>query len=171
MVNKTKTDKTNGIEKLYEKMASWLDDVKQHEFVNIVELIEKAKQVAVAAESLPEEKVTQFVQNLTYDLKEFYQLNQNQASHSIYLGILNETLWRALAKVTDQSQVEWAELCEDFDHDGEYNCGDVIGFGELECKNCHKTLSISHVSVVSECMHCQGTQFTRMPYHQAIESS
>ncbi len=152
------------IEKIYDKLELWLSDVTSHELTNVIEVVEQTKKYALAAEALSEEKVSQFIQNFRYDLKEFYQLNQKQAQHSLYLGLINETFWQNLAKVTDQSQVEWAELCDDFEHQGDYRCGDIIGFGELKCNNCQQTMAISHLTTVSECLHCGGSEFTRLAY-------
>ncbi|WP_440875496.1 zinc ribbon-containing protein [Thalassotalea sp. PLHSN55] len=154
----------NAIENIYGKLSEWLSDVQAHELTSVVELVEKTKQYAKAAEALPEEKVKQFIDNFNYDLNQFYQLNQQQAEHSLYLGVLNETFWQLLAKMTDKSQVEWAELSEDFAHKGHYQCGDIIGFGDLKCDQCEQSVAISHLTTVSECIHCGGTAFTRLPY-------
>lgn len=156
MKNKTKTSST-----IYEQLTSWINDIKQHELTNIVTLVEKAKEIFVAAESLPEEKVKQFVDNFKYDLHEFYQQYQAEAKHSIYLGLLNETFWTTLAQVTDKSQVEWAELEDDFNHQGLYRSGDFIGFGEIICQQCHQTMSISHLTKISDCFNCGGKEFIR----------
>ena len=62
----------------YDQLIEWFDDIKQHEITGIVDVVEKAKAIVIAAESLPEEKVKQFVENFKYDLKEFYQQYQSQ---------------------------------------------------------------------------------------------
>lgn len=155
------TDKVGGIERLYEKMSQWFTDVKEHEITKIVEVVATAKALLVAAESLPEERVRQFIDNFKYDLQEFYQQNQSQAQHSVYLGLLNEEFWDTLAQMTDRSQVEWTELCDDLEHQGVYHSGDVIGFGILECQQCHENLTISHLSEVDDCLACGGKSFVR----------
>ena len=152
-------------ERAYENIANWLVDIKEHELTSIVELVEQAKRYLLAAEGLSEQKISQFADNLRFDLKEFYQLNQKQASESVYLSLMNETFWRALAKVTDQSQVEWAELCEDFDHDGIYHQGDYIGFGDLECLSCHHRIAVTHFTEISACFQCNHDKFKRHSYH------
>jgi len=154
------TDKEVGSD-FYHRMSQWLTDVKQHELTKIVELVEHAKVVLQAAEAIPEEKVKQFIANFQYDLHEFYKQNQKQAKHSIYLGLMNESFWALMANITDKSQVEWAELCEDFDHKGDYQTGDLIGFGVVECKKCHKTLQINHLSELGDCLHCGHQHFFR----------
>jgi len=150
-----------GLIDFYQAMATWLTDVKKHEVTQIVELVEQAKVILKVAESIPEEKIAQFIHNFIYDLHEFYQQNQEQAKHSIYLGLMNESFWAILVNITDKSQVEWAELCEDFQRDGEYKKGDTIGFGQLCCRNCQKTRLISHLSIVDECLHCGHEHFIR----------
>lgn len=145
----------------YHRLSQWLTDVKQHEVTHVVELVEHAKVVLKAAEALPEEKVQQFIENFKYDLHEFHRQNQEQIKHSIYLGLMAESFWAVMANITDKSQVEWAELCEDFEHDGDYQVGDAIGFGIIECKQCHHTLLINHLSEISECLHCGHGHFIR----------
>lgn len=147
----------------YKKLALWLDDINQHEITNIVELVAQAKKYAGAAESLSEHKLQQFIDSFRYDLHEFYQQNQAQLQHSIYLTLLNEVLWGKLAQLTDKSQVEWSELLTDLQHQGKYYSGDMIGFGELQCLQCQNKLMIVHLSEVTSCIHCQGREFIRLP--------
>jgi len=147
----------------YQKLSDWLDEMKEIQKPRVNELIKQAKLYAKTAEGMTEEKLNQFLNNLKYDLYDFYQQNQAEIKHSTYLGLLNETLWRNLAQLTDKSQVEWAELLEDFEHDGIYHVGDIIGFGELVCQQCDEKLHIVHVSEVSACIKCGGDSFTRLP--------
>ena len=148
---------------IYQKLNGWLSEIKEEQKPHINEFIKQAKLYANAAETMSEEKLHQFTENLKYDLHDFYQLNREQAKHSVYLGLLNEALWDQLAKLTDKSQVEWAELVDDFNHDGLYQTGDFIGFGELQCEECDETLTIIHFSEVGECAHCGSSSFVRLP--------
>ncbi|MBU2871086.1 zinc ribbon-containing protein [Colwellia sp. E2M01] len=148
---------------VYKKLNNWLVEMKIQQKPNIDEFIKQAKLYAGAIESMSEEKLQQFTANLKYDLHDFYQLNKNQAEHSVYLGLLNEALWENLAKLTDKSQVEWAELVDDFDHDGVYKSGDFIGFGELQCEQCDAKISITHFSEINDCAHCGSSDFIRQP--------
>ena len=55
-------------------------------------------------------------------------------------------------------------LLEDFfQHQGKYHSGDFIGFGLLECSNCHHKTEISHYSEVIDCSECGGKNFIRLP--------
>ena len=154
-------NKPQEISHFYQNITNWIKDTKAHEITKMVVLVERAKAYLVAAESIPEENIKQFIDSFVYDLREFYQQNQAQAQSSLYLGLMNENLWQLLASMTDKSQVEWSELMDDFQHDGIYYLGDYIGFGELECQSCHQSLTITHLSKVSACIHCDGTQFIR----------
>lgn len=145
----------------YSRLSSWLTDVKRNEITHIVELVEHAKTVALAAEQIPEEKLQQFISNFIFDLREFYLQNQQQMQHSIYLDLMSESFWAVMANITDKSQVEWAELTDDFKHDGLYQTGDMIGFGQLECTQCKKTLLISHLSEIGDCLYCGHHYFFR----------
>lgn len=148
---------------VYQDLSNWLDEMKTIQKPKVTELVKRAKLYVEAAENMSEEKVNQFTDNLKHDLHDFYQQNQSQAKHSIYLGLLNETLWSNLAQLTDKSQVEWAELVEDFEHDGIYKTGDIIGFGELVCQQCDAKIHIMHVSEVAPCAECGGESFIRLP--------
>lgn len=150
-------------ENIYQRLHSWLTDVNDHEVKQLVEVVEEAKSLALAAESLSEERVTQFVANFKYDIQEFFQHWRETSDNSVYLGLLNETWWDTLAKAADKTQIEWAELPEDFAHDGVYKSGDVIGFGVLECCECHHQLTVSHFSEVPECSECGHQEFNRLP--------
>jgi len=157
------TEKKEYLMEVYQNLSDWLDEMKAIQKPRVSELIKQAKLYAKAAEDMSEEKLNQFSSNLKYDLYDFYKQNQSEIKHSTYLGLLNETLWRNLAQLTDKSQVEWAELVEDFEHDGIYKVGDIIGFGELVCLQCNEKLHIMHVSEVSACIKCGGESFTRLP--------
>ena len=148
---------------IYQDLSNWLDEMKELQKPRITELVKQAKLYAKAAGNMSEEKVNQFTDNLKHDLHDFYKQNQSQAQHSIYLGLLNETLWSNLAKLTDKSQVEWAELVDDFEHDGVYKIGDIIGFGELVCQQCDEKIHITHASEVIACVECGGGSYTRLP--------
>lgn len=156
-------DKENSrFQDVYDKLVVWIEDTKAHELSSVVAFVEQAKTVLLAAEQIPEQQFTQFISNLKYDLAEFYQQHQAQAKHSVYLELLSETLWLSLAQMTDKSQVEWAELLEDFQHDGEYATGDHIGFGELECQTCKHRVIYSHANTITDCIKCNSNKFTRL---------
>lgn len=157
------TNQKDYLMEIYRDLSNWLDEMTDIQKPKVVELLKQAKLYAKAAEDMSEEKVNQFTENLKYDLHDFYLQNQSEVKNSTYLGLLNETLWLNLAQLTDKSQVEWAELVEDFEHDGLYNKGDFIGFGELVCQQCNDKQHIMHFSKVTECTKCGGTSFTRLP--------
>jgi len=157
------TNKKEYLMEVYQDLSNWLDEMKTIQKPKISELVKRVKLYVEAAENMSEDKVNQFADNLKHDLHDFYQQNQSQAKHSIYLGLLNETLWSNLAQLTDKSQVEWAELVEDFEHDGIYKTGDIIGFGELVCQDCDEKIHIMHVSAVAPCAECGGESFIRLP--------
>ena len=104
------------MQEVYQNLQEWLGDTSDNEVRSIVELIEQAKKILIAAEQIPEQQVKQFITNLKYDLSDFYQQYQADIKHSIYLDILNESIWENLAQITDKSQVEWSELMDDYQH-------------------------------------------------------
>lgn len=157
------TEKKEYLMEVYQSLSDWLDEMKEIQKPRINELIKQATSYAQTAEGMTEEKLNQFVDNLKYDLHDFYQQNQTEIKHSIYLNLLNERMWASLAHLTDKSQVEWAELVDDFEHDGIYKAGDIIGFGELVCQQCSEKIHIMHASEVPVCTKCGGDSFTRAP--------
>jgi hypothetical protein len=160
-MSKIPPENTSVLSQFYQALHVWLDDVKQHELTQVIDLIEHAKKYMVAAELIPAEKVKQFVDNFSYDLAEFYHQTQQEMKHSVYIGLLNETLWQRLAGMTDKSQVEWSELVDDFYHGGLYRQGDYVGFGKLICRKCKHSVTINHLSEVSCCAQCKGEEFIR----------
>lgn len=155
-----KKDKS-GFQDVYKQLISWIEEAKNHKLSSTTEVIEQAKKILLAAEQIPEQQLKQFVENLRYDLKDFYHQYQADVKHSIYLELLNERLWANLAQVTDKSQVEWAELVEDFQHDGIYHAGDHIGFGELQCQKCQHSVTYTHANTIADCILCGSDTFSR----------
>lgn len=148
---------------IYQKLNAWLIEIKAQQKPRIDEFMKQAKLYGSAAEEMSEEKLHQFIDNFKYDLHDFYHLNRKQAQDSLYLGLLNEAFWDNLAQLTDKSQVEWAELVDDFNHDGIYESGDFIGFGKLQCEECDEQLSIMHFSEIGDCINCGSKAFIRVP--------
>lgn len=155
------TKKPNAPQSLYNHLNQWFDELKSPEVTHLFELIEEAKRWVKSAESIPEEKCQQFIINFKLDLLEFYQQSQSTIQHSLYVQLLKESFWEQLSLVTDQAQVEWAELQEDFAHDGLYKKGDYIGFGEVECLTCYHIQKIHHVTILSSCIKCNNDSFSR----------
>ena len=154
--------KQSRIVEIQNKLHTWLKDTNKHEVRSVIELVQQGKALLTAAEKIPEQQVKQFIDNLKYDLDDFYQQYQADIKHSLYLELLNENLWASLAQITDKSQVEWSELMDDFQHNGEYHAGDYVGFGELECQTCQHKVIYSHANVVAECLTCGGKDFHRL---------
>lgn len=154
-------NKKTALSDFYQNINEWIEQTKSHEITKIVEVVEQAKAYISAAESIPQQKIEQFIDSFIYDLHDFYQQNQKQVKNSVYLTLMNERLWQSLATMTDKSQVEWSELMDDFEHDGIYRLGDYIGFGELCCEHCQEKMTITHLTKVTACSHCHGETFIR----------
>tara|TARA_R110000850_G_scaffold262830_1_gene391524 strand:- start:264 stop:749 length:486 start_codon:yes stop_codon:yes gene_type:complete len=150
------------VQGVYQKLQDWLENTKDNEVRSIIEVVEQAKAILHAAEQIPEQQVKQFIANLKYDLSDFYQQYQADVKHSVYLDVLNESLWANLAQITDKSQVEWTELMDDFQHQDGYHVGDYVGFGQLQCQTCQHCVIYNHANVVTECISCGGKDFQRL---------
>lgn len=148
-------------QQFYNDAIKWLEDVRQHEGTSVVNLMEQASQYVSAAEELSQEEASQFLQGLKRDLNEFYLRYQDQSKHSIWLSSLNESFWQMLMQMTDKSQIEWSGLTSDFEHNGVYCQGDMVGFGIMVCNNCQHSVELIHPSKLTSCSECGYHQFSR----------
>ena len=152
----------SGVQGIYQKLQTWLENTKDNEVRSVIDVVEQAKSFLHAAEQIPEQQVKQFIANLKYDLSDFYQQYQADVKHSVYLDLLNESLWENLAQITDKSQVEWTELMDDFQHQDGYHSGDYVGFGQLQCQACKHCVTYNHADVVTDCIACGSSDFQRL---------
>ena len=66
-----------------------------------------------------------------------------------------------LSQITDRTQVEWAELIDDFQHQGVYYQGEYVGMGRYRCSQCQHSIDYTHPAELLSCSHCGGVQFFR----------
>jgi len=78
---------------------------------------------------------------------------------------IEDTLWSWLVAVTDKSQLEWIELQQDFDKQGQYHSGDIVGLGQFVCNECSQQVSIFHPQEIGHCGDCNGEVFSRAPFN------
>ncbi len=156
---------------VFDKLYDWLQQAKKDEVLNISNWVAKANEYIKAAEEISVNEYQLSVDDFKRDLFGFHRANSEgegqTEQHSLYLRSIKEGMWQHLSHMTDQSQVEWSELLDDFDHDGIYKTGDAIGFGRLECQQCGQTVDILHASTVTSCITCSGNEFKRTPLKQA----
>ncbi len=149
---------------VFDKIYLWLQKAKEDELNSIKNWVAKAEEYIQAAEELSVNEYQLSVDNFKRDLLGLYKIDPKDSENSLYLASLQEGMWQHLAHMTDQSQVEWSELVDDFEHDGIYQEGDVIGFGQLVCQNCEHVVDIYHAVTVVPCTECGGTTFTRKAF-------
>lgn len=155
------TEHNTKYQRFFDDAVHWLDDFKNHEVTSMVKFMDTAKAYFNAAEDLTQEEISLFTQGVKRDLNEFYLRYQDESKQSVWLGSINESFWHSLTQLTDKSQVEWSELTADFEHNGIYNCGELVGIGVLKCTKCEQTLEILHPGKLSTCLGCGHHQFTR----------
>ncbi|WP_068547486.1 zinc ribbon-containing protein [Thalassotalea crassostreae] len=154
-------NKNQQYQSLFDKVYLWLKAAKDSEVKSVNQWVNKAEQVLDAAEELSVNEYQLSIKSFKQDLLGFYRHNKNDAKDSLYLTSLGEGMWQHLAKITDQTQIEWTELVDDFDHDGIYRTGDLIGFGQIQCHACSHSFDITHATNLSDCPHCGGSEFSR----------
>lgn len=159
--NNNQIEQDDVLDELYAELAQWLDSFEHHEVVELVDVVEKAKQYLYATEQIPEQQVSQFVAQLKYDLADFYQAYQQQAESSWYLALVKERFWQLLAQMTDKTQLAWQSLADDLAHQGRYQAGDLVSFGQFICQQCQESITITHPTKLSPCSRCQGQAYTR----------
>lgn len=137
----------------------WLKDIKNHEVKDLI------RQFSQAEETLSQYTKQQIADYRYYLQRDFEHWQQHQAHYNaLAISEFKESIWLQLFHLVDKSQIEWHLLMGDFDHNGVYQQGEWVGFGEMICKKCHNVHSIMHPQKLSECEHCQGVTFTRRPY-------
>lgn len=153
--------KNTQYQSVFDSVYSWLKKAKPEEMKSIGQWLNKAEEVIQAAEDVSVNEYQLSLTSFKQDLLAFYQHNKNDAQKSLYLKTLGEGMWQHLAQMTDQTQVEWSELIDDFNHDGTYKTGDLIGFGRIVCQDCGRAVDITHASVVIQCPDCGCNDYTR----------
>ncbi|TRX57358.1 zinc ribbon-containing protein [Thalassomonas sp. M1454] len=148
---------------VFDQIYDWLKQAKKDEVAQIMNWVEKANEYIKAAEAISVNEFQLSVDDFKRDLFGFHHNSQPKQEQSLYLQSVKEGMWQHLADMTDQSQVEWSELLDDFEHDGIYKTGDAIGFGQLECQQCGQSVDILHASTVTSCITCAGNEFKRKP--------
>jgi DNA-directed RNA polymerase subunit RPC12/RpoP len=82
---------------------------------------------------------------------------------------LKESIWYWLAKLSDQSQLEWHELLGDLQHQGVYHSGELLGLGTLECAECGRKTALWHPTIIEPCEDCKSKRFYRHPISDSFE--
>ena len=164
--------KNENYQGVFDKIYTWLQQATKDEIKSIMNWVRKAEEVIKAAEHLSVNEYQLSVDDFKRDLVGLYRQSQQQTSEefkqSLYVTALQEGMWQHLANMTDLAQIEWSELIDDFNHDGVYHAGDVIGFGTIVCQNCNKHFDILHASTVIPCPDCGATEFTRTSYEVSV---
>ncbi len=96
-----------------------------------------------------------------YETQLFLETFKQQAQAEQQPELWPESLWVALASITDTTQVEWQEFLSDLNHQGIYEAGEVIGMGRYVCLHCCETCDYFHPGELRSCSTCQGELFAR----------
>lgn len=160
------SEKNSNYQNVFDKIYLWLKDAKNDEVKSIVQWVNKADEFINAAEQVSINEYQLSVESFKQDLLGFYQHNKTDAENSLYLNAISEGMWQHLANMTDQTQVEWTELVDDFNHDGTYKTGDLIGFGRIQCQGCGRQVDVTHASTVIQCPSCGSNEYSRQAFTQ-----
>ncbi|WP_220718463.1 zinc ribbon-containing protein [Agarivorans litoreus] len=143
-----------------EKRIQESGEVGQEE---LSKLIDTTQEYLQAASDLSQDEWQLIANYVRRDLSDWKTDYQRAYEESPSMALLKESIWYWLAKLSDQSQVEWHELIGDLQHQGVYQSGELIGLGVIECAECGDKTALWHPTIISSCEHCQGKRFYRHP--------
>lgn len=134
---------------------------------DLEQLAHSARQTLQQRGELTHQEIEQVMQAIRRDLAEFarsYEESREEASDSLFMRSIKDSLWQELADITDKTQLEWRELFKDVSHHGVYHSGEVVGLGSLVCEQCHNRLTFYTPEVLPRCPKCSHDQFHRQPF-------
>ncbi len=96
-----------------------------------------------------------------YETQLFLETFKQQAQSEQQPELWPESLWVALASITDTTKVEWQEFLIDLSHQGVYQAGENVGMGRYLCQQCGEMCEYFHPTELRPCSQCQGEIFER----------
>lgn len=143
------------------KYQQWLNELTatlaqagQQQIQNMLEFADTFNAYVKAGKELSAYESQLFIETL----KRQWAESQDEAQQP---SMWTEELWQQLSQITDRTQVEWAELMEDFKHQGVYYQGEYVGMGRYRCSQCQQSIDYTHPTELLSCAHCGGVQFFR----------
>ncbi|MCS3432128.1 zinc ribbon-containing protein [Klebsiella sp. BIGb0407] len=134
---------------------------------DIDKLVNEARQSLEEKHELTPDEIAQVTNAVRRDVKAFansYSENSDDFTDSVFMRVIKESVWQELADITDKSQIEWREAFQDIEKGGVYQSGELVGFGNLICDNCHFSLAIYSPEILSVCPQCGHDRFHRKPF-------
>lgn len=134
---------------------------------DIDKLVNEARHSLEEKHELTPNEIAQVTNAVRRDVKAFadsYSENADDFSDSVFMRVIKESVWQELADITDKSQIEWREAFQDIEKGGVYQSGELVGFGNLICDNCHFSLAIYSPEILTTCPQCGHDRFHRKPF-------
>jgi len=136
------------------ELTETLNQASQQQLQNMLEFAETFKAYLKAGKELSAYESQLFVETLK---RQWAEASNEEQQPSMW----TEELWQQLSQITDKTQVEWAELIEDFNHQGVYYQGEYVGMGRYRCSQCQQSIDYTHPAELLCCADCGGVQFFR----------
>ncbi|MDA9556250.1 hypothetical protein N9R79_01935 [Vibrio sp.] len=146
----------------YEFMVKDVVETLQHTPEELKHSLDKSVEVLQAASDMTKDELALVASYVKADLSVFAK-ERNTLLNAPFSLMIKESMWQALLDITDKTQVEWQELFIDFEHNGEYKTGDMVGLGVLSCQQCTHEVTYRYPEVVQPCIECNGHVFSRRP--------
>lgn len=136
------------------ELTETLNQASQQQLQNMLEFADTFKAYLKAGKELSAYESQLFVETLK---RQWTEAADEEQQPSMW----TEELWQQLSQITDKTQVEWAELIEDFNHQGVYYQGEYVGMGRYRCSQCQQSIDYTHPVELLCCADCGGVQFFR----------
>lgn len=137
-------------------LATVLENSRGQQIKSLFELSETVSAYIKASRELTAYETQLFIETFFHQ-----QAGQAQQQSPQRPSLWPESLWQALAVVTDQTQVAWQELAADLSHQGIYLQGEPVGMGVYCCQHCGDAQHLTHPGELLHCSQCGGQRFVR----------
>jgi ElaB/YqjD/DUF883 family membrane-anchored ribosome-binding protein/DNA-directed RNA polymerase subunit RPC12/RpoP len=149
-----------------EKRLQESGEVSQEE---LSKMIDTTQEYLQAASDLSKDEWQLIANYVRRDLSDWRNDYKRAYEESPSMMALKESIWYWLAKLSDQSQLEWHELLGDLQHQGVYHSGELLGLGTLECAECGRKTALWHPTIIEPCEDCKSKRFYRHPISDSFE--
>lgn len=141
-----------------QKYQNWLDELaamlnqgRQQQVDNLLSFADTIKAYVKAGKELT-----------AYETQLFLETFKRQSAEvEDTPSLWPETLWYELSLITDTTQIEWQELMQELEHQGQYRKGEDVGMGLYQCQQCLQHQAFYHPGQLEACVYCKGELFSR----------
>lgn len=160
--HKLPDDKPKGYDQFVSMVRAFWADKSAPTAENLAHWWEDVEKYAAAASDMTKDElslVSAYVQQEMTDIIEAPGGYQDSA----FYHALQDTAWEWLLALSDKASIEQFAVQEDLQHAAGYRVGEWMAPGIKSCILCGHTEEITHATLLSPCIHCDGVRFRRKP--------